>query len=115
MLSEDEKKLLKIFKAEVEKEESEYFSVNAYTQLLYDSHKTVLNIITKLQKENEYMHQELDKQQITINNYTKENEEKDRQIDLMAEEIKERKYNFTNKTKKDIKQYFERKARDGRN
>ena len=52
MLSE-EKKLLKIFKAQVEKEETEYFSVNAYTQLLYDSHKTVLNLITKLQKENE--------------------------------------------------------------
>ena len=53
MLSEEEKKLLKIFKAQVEKEETEYFSVNAYTQLLYDSHKTVLNLITKLQKENE--------------------------------------------------------------
>ena len=53
MLSEDEKKLLKIFKAQVEEEETEYFSVNAYTQLLYDSHKTVLNLITKLQKENE--------------------------------------------------------------
>ena len=53
MLSEEEKKLLKIFKAQVEKEETEYFSVNAYTQLLYDSHKTVLNLITKLRKENE--------------------------------------------------------------
>lgn len=53
MLSEEEKKLLKIFKAQVEEEETEYFSVNAYTQLLYDSHKTVLNLITKLQKENE--------------------------------------------------------------
>ena len=66
MLSEDEKKLLKIFKAQVAKEETEYFTVNAYTQLLYDSHKTVLNLITKLQKENE---------------------EKDKQIDLMAEHI----------------------------
>ena len=53
MLSEEEKKLLKIFKSQVEKEETEYFSVNVYTQLLYDSHKTVLNLITKLQKENE--------------------------------------------------------------
>lgn len=53
MLSEEEKKLLKIFKAQVEKEEQEYFSVNAYTQLLYDSHRTVLNLITKLEKENE--------------------------------------------------------------
>ncbi len=53
MLSEEEKKLLKIFKAQVAKEETEYFSVNAYTQLLYDSHKTVLNLITRLEKENE--------------------------------------------------------------
>lgn len=37
-------------------------------------------------------------------------EKKDKIIDLMAEEIKERKYVFTNKTKKDIKQYFERKS-----
>lgn len=40
----------------------------------------------------------------------KEIEKKDKIIDLMAEEIKERKYVFTNKTKKDIKQYFERKS-----
>lgn len=52
-MSEEEKKLLKIFKAQVAKEETEYFGVNAYTQLLYDSHKTVLNLITRLKKENE--------------------------------------------------------------
>ena len=63
MLSEEEKKLLKIFKAQVAKEETEYFTVNAYTQLLYDSHKTALNLINRLQKENE---------------------QKDKQIDLMA-------------------------------
>ena len=48
MLSEEEKKLLIIFKAQVEKEETEYFSVNAYTQLLYDSHKTVLKLMKQL-------------------------------------------------------------------
>lgn len=52
MLSEEEKKLLKIFKAQVAKEETEYFTVNAYTQLLYDSHKTALNLINRLQNEN---------------------------------------------------------------
>lgn len=66
MLNRDEKNLLKIFKAQVEKEETEYFSVNAYTQLLYDSHKTVLNLITELQKESE---------------------EKDKMINLMAKYI----------------------------
>lgn len=47
----------------------------------------VLKLIIKLQKENKYMHQELDKQQTIINNYAKENEEKDKQIDLMGEVI----------------------------
>ena len=87
MLSEEEKKLLKIFKAQVEKEETEYFSVNVYTQLLYDSHKTVSNLITKLQKENEkykYLYQKaLDN---TVKS-DKENIEFKKQIDLMAEEI----------------------------
>ena len=107
MLSEEEKKLLKIFKAQVEEEETEYFSVNAYTQLLYDSHKTVLNLITKLQKENE---------------------EKDKQIDLMANSILTREIGKNscqfNKTctkfekgrdihcKDCVKQYFERKVED---
>lgn len=50
-MTDEEKKTLKIFKAQVEKEEEEYFSVNTYTQLLYDSHKTVLNLIEKRQNE----------------------------------------------------------------
>ena len=66
MLSEEEKKLLKIFKAQVEKEETEYFSVNVYTQLLYDSHKTVLNIITKLQKENEHQTEKINNQKCEL-------------------------------------------------
>ena len=97
MLSEEEKKLLKIFKSQVEKEETEYFSVNAYTQLLYDSHKTVLNLITKLQKENE---------------------EKDKQIDLMAGEIEyagciKKVWKCDQKNCKDcIKQYFKKLAKE---
>lgn len=66
MLSEEEKKILKIFKAQVEKEETEYFSVNAYTQLLYDSHKTVLNLITKLQKENEHQTEKINNQKCEL-------------------------------------------------
>ena len=41
-----------------------------------------------------------------------DNDKKDKIIDLMAEEIKERKYVFTNKTKKEIKQYYERKSEE---
>lgn len=94
MLSEEEKKLLKIFKAQVEEEETEYFSVNAYTQLLYDSHKTVLNLITKLQKENE---------------------EKDKQIDLMAYTLQDNLYltPLDGLNKEELKQYFETKAKKG--
>lgn len=105
MLSEEEKKLLKIFKAQVEKEEQEYFSVNAYTQLLYDSHRTVLNLITKLEKENE---------------------EKDKKIDLMIEEYEyNARINFKNfcedELRKDnciqdcktcAKKYFEKLAKE---
>ncbi len=57
-MSDDEKKLLKIFKEQIKKEENEYFQVNTYTQLLYDSHKTVLRIIEKQQKEIEALKQE---------------------------------------------------------
>lgn len=57
-MSEDEKKLLKIFKAQVEKEETEYFSVNAYTQLLYDSHKFILRLIDKQHKEIDRLQEE---------------------------------------------------------
>lgn len=81
-MNEEEKKLLKIYKAQVEKEENEYFSVNAYTQLLYDSHKTVLNLITKLQKENEDIKSRKEHQKIRFKRY-KEN------IDKQHEEIYE--------------------------
>lgn len=123
---EEEKKLLEIFKAQVAKEETEYFSVNAYTQLLYDSHKTVLNLITKLQKENEYWKNgfegelednrkntcELLKQDLIIR-------EKDKQIDLMSEywhcglAICENCVNYAeDKCKICIKQYFEQLAKE---
>ena len=101
MINEEKKKLLKIFKAQVAKEETEYFTVNAYTQLLYDSHKTALNLINRLQKENE---------------------EKDKQIDLMAEEINETDRGYTDycemkiecdrNCKDCIKRYYERKSEE---
>lgn len=48
-----------------------------------------------------------------IYQHIEDNDKKDKIIDLMAEEIKERKYVFTNKTKKEIKQYYERKSENG--
>ena len=111
MLSEEEKKLLKIFKAQVEKEETEYFSVNVYTQLLYDSHKTVSNLITKLQKENEkykYLYQKAMDNTVKSD---KENIQLKKQIDLMAELVYKRfkaelllEYGFENEEQ--LKQYF---------
>ena len=113
MLSEEEKKLLKIFKAQVEKEETEYFSVNAYTQLLYDSHKTVLNLITKLQKENE----EKDKQIDLMGEYMEENMD-----EYQLDEIYAKQYNCNGmernwtrgkeKEVKEIKQYFAKLAKE---
>lgn len=44
----------------------------------------------------------------------KEIKQKDKIIELMAEELRERNYNFANKSIKDIKQYFERKLEYGR-
>ena len=48
---------------------------------------------------------------VTVLNILKE---KDKEIDLMAKEIKERNYNFANKNIKEIKQYFERQAEQQR-
>ena len=42
----------------------------------------------------------------------KEMEKKDKIIDLMEEELKERRYIFMNIPKKEIKQYFERKSEE---
>ena len=125
MLSEEEKKLLKIFKSQVEKEETEYFSVNVYTQLLYDSHKTVLNLITKLQKENEkykYLYQKALDNTVSSDH---ENIELKKQIDLMAEYwsaglaiCDECEYIVEAYTKDNcklcIKQYFEKLAKENK-
>lgn len=42
----------------------------------------ILSDYKRVLKENEYMHNELDKQQTTINKYAKENEEYSKQLDL---------------------------------
>ena len=113
-MSEEEYKLLKIFKAQVTKEETEYFTVNAYTQLLYDSHKTVLNLIEKLQEENKDFKRAFDKETADRSNDLLELQKKDKMIDLMAEELKKHIFilsdGSTITSKKGIKEYYEQKA-----
>ena len=62
-MNEEEKKAIEKFKF-----------CGGYFVLDKESSKVVLNLIEKLQKENKYMHRELDKQQTKINKYAKENE-----------------------------------------
>ena len=50
--------------------------------IVKDSLRYILSDYKKVLKENEYMHNELDKQQTTINKYAKENEEYSKQLDL---------------------------------
>ena len=84
--------------------------------------RTVLNLITKLQKENEYWKNgfegelednrkntcELLKQDLIIR-------EKDKMIDLMAEELQKHIFVLYDASKKGIIQHFERKVEDERN
>lgn len=67
-MTDEQEKLLKIFKAQVEKEEKEYFCVNVYTQLLYDSHKTALNMLKEKNKEIEKLKKALARN--VANNFT---------------------------------------------
>lgn len=78
---------------------------DVYTPINYEAIETVLSML----KENSA---EIEKKNTELAEKNAEIEKLNRQIDLMAEEIKERKYVFTNKTKKEIKQYFERKSEE---
>ncbi len=55
----------------LEKNERNYY----VEELLQEAYKVILSDYKRVLKENEYMHNELDKQQTTINKYAKENEE----------------------------------------
>ena len=95
MLSEEEKKAIEYYS---NKEVS--FSVDFDTEKLlkalgiteedsFENHqirfKTLLNLITKLQKENEILKRAFDKQTADMSNNLLELQQKDKQIDLMAE------------------------------
>ena len=77
--------------------------------------EVVLNTINEKDaeiKKYKQLHYILSRQNARIEH---DNMEKDNIIDLMAEEIKERNHNFTNKSLKEIKQHYERKVEDERN
>ena len=95
MLSEEEKKAIEYYS---NKEVS--FSVDFDTEKLlkalgiteedsFENHqirfKTLLNLITKLQKENEILKRAFDKQTADMSNNLLELQQKDKPIDLMAE------------------------------
>ena len=69
---------------------------------------TVLNLITKLQKENEILKRAFDKQTADMSNNLLELQQKDKQIDLMARAFKQDDV----RSVEEIKQYFERKVED---
>ena len=76
-MTEEERKAIEFLQKEYKKLIEEG---NILFPLYKNQANTILNLIAKLQKENEYMHKELDKQQTTINNYAKENKEKDNKV-----------------------------------
>ena len=91
--------------------------VKITTYDLFGDIETVLNIIQKQDKEIEHwkngFERELEDNRKNTCELLKQDliiREKDKQIDLMAKEIKERNYNFANKNIKEIKQYFEKKV-----
>lgn len=84
--------------------------------------KTLLNLITKIQKENEELTTALSKQSKDIGNYLTELQQKDKQIDLMAENITLFKSaaekdgysgaKIVSLGKEEIKEYFEKQAKE---
>lgn len=101
-----------------------YDCFNYYSRYELDCIETALNMLKDLQRENKYMHSELDRQQTTINNYAKEIEKKDKIIYEMLRSFADIGFGFDycnnddrciNDCDKCLMQYFERKAKDGRN
>ena len=116
MLSEEEKKAIEYYS---NKEVS--FSVDFDTEKLlkalgiteedsFENHqirfKTLLNLITKLQKENEILKRAFDKQTADMSNNLLELQQKDKQIDLMARAFKQDDV----RSVEEIKRFFERKV-----
>ena len=121
MLSEEEKKAIEYYS---NKEVS--FSVDFDTEKLlkalgiteedsFENHqirfKTLLNLITKLQKENEILKRAFDKQTADMSNNLLELQQKDKQIDLMAKAFKQDDV----RSVEEIKRFYERKVENEEN
>ena len=90
------------------KEQEEAIERLKYLTIDLKSSKKVNEIITEEGKFN--LVKDLETVLSMLKEKDKEIEKKDKIIDLMEEELKERRYIFMNIPKKEIKQYFERKA-----
>ena len=75
-----------------------------------NNQKAELAILNEKQKEMNKLINTVSSYKGMLKKEQKDNEKKDKIIDLMEEELKERRYIFMNIPKKEIKQYFERKA-----
>ena len=109
MLSEEEKKAIKILGTfEFRQKTKNYNKID-----LEDVGATniVLNLITKLQKENEILKRAFDKQTADMSNNLLELRQKDKQIDLMAKAFKQDDV----RSVEEIKQFFERKVENESN
>ena len=119
MLSEEEKKAIEYLTKYIHWE-------TAGERSLETDIETVLNLITKLQKENEILKRAFDKQTADMSNNLLELQQKDKQIDLIIEEYEYYdRINFKNfcedELRKDkciqdckncAKQYFEKQAKE---
>jgi len=94
MLSDEENKMLEIFKKEVEKEQNEYEQVNEYTKFYYNNHKFILNLIEKQSKEIEKYKNVINNREFTWKQkyeetfeYVKENYTSNDKIKAKIEEV----------------------------
>lgn len=123
MLSEEEKKAIKVleqykqecieeYKIEVDNVEENIDQQHAsYLHQQIEATYRILKLITKLQKENEILKRAFDKQTADMSNNLLELRQKDKQIDLMAKAFKQDDV----RSVEEIKQYFERKVEDESN
>ena len=117
MLSEEEKEAiekLKKIREDTIKANKCGLSNNDFKEEI-EVYNTVLNIITKLQKENEKKDKRINRQYKLLNKKDKEINKLKKQIDLMADKLVEAHEwfysEFDNFTKEDFIEYFETKAK----
>lgn len=107
MLSENEKEAIKQLKSWREYIIKNKEKVNKANDIEFYL-RTVLNLITKMQKENEILKRAFDKQTADMSNNLLELRQKDKQIDLMARAFKQDDV----RSVEEIKEYFEELAKE---